>query len=554
MRLRLAAQSIGVEPSSPHAWPDATITKHHPAGEQMGSLLTEFHIEGFRSFRRASMGDLDAYVPIIGLNSTGKSNVLRALNLFFNGVIDEARTPPTVDVDYPDFLAGLRRKKRLAVSATFNLATGYEVRNTQDVLKKLGITDQLVIEREWTLAPTREFVDSLRVGDSRETLAPVVEQDRPSILAFVQSTQFRYVPNHLRPADVLRSEIQVLRPKLINRLRRTKAFRDSGVDNSMGALAEVAAGMFKPVAVGVSTSSSGRQVVPDIPSDFADLAFQVGLNTLTESGTVQPTEAQGSGTQSFLLLHVLHLLDSVMREQGFGWKQYTLWGIEEPESFLHAGLRTQFAEDVRRFAEEDRRQVFVTTHQDEFVRVAEHAWLAALGDGETSLLRLSAREALERSSQLRISSYSHPLMSYPDYPLVIVEGKTDAMYLRRAALSSKRRPRWRLIAMEDIDATQTGGDNVRAYLAANRAVLASRPLSAPVFVLRDWEDRKYEGTDKILRQCHEASRAWVCPIDLCNPELGPSFRGIERYLSTEIVEVTIPASDLIPHSTQDKYP
>ena len=44
---------------------------------------------------------LDDYVPVIGLNSTGKSNVLRALNLFFNGVLDEDRTPPSVDRDHP---------------------------------------------------------------------------------------------------------------------------------------------------------------------------------------------------------------------------------------------------------------------------------------------------------------------------------------------------------------------------------------------------------------------------------------------------------------------
>jgi hypothetical protein len=519
------------------------------------ALIARIQIEGFRSFRRAELTDLDDYVPVIGLNSTGKSNVLRALNLFFNGVTDEERTPPAIVPDYPDFLEGRRRKKRLAVTVHFDLAGGYEVRNTQDVLRKHGIRDSLVIERSWTLGPSRvDLVDGYRFGPDRSRLADLAEQDRPSIVAFIQSVQFRYVPNHLRPADLIRSEIQALRPKLVNRLRRTKAYKDGGVDASIGALAEVAAAMFKPIEAGVSPGGTGRRIVPDIPSDFAELAFQVGLNTLTESGSVQPTELQGSGTQSIILLHVLHLLDSTMREQGFGWKQYTVWAMEEPESFLHAGLRTQFAEDLRRFSTEDRRQVFVTTHQDEFVRVADSAWLATLSAGETSLARMSTRDALQQSARLRISAYSHPLMSMPDHPILIVEGKTDALYLRSAATKSDRRPRWRLISLEDFDDTQGGGDNVKAYLSANRAVLASRPLEAPVFVLRDWEDGKHAQIDKVLRDAHEASRAWCCPEDLCNPDLGSEFRGIERFLPTKLIESVVPAGELRPHSRSHEYP
>jgi len=521
----------------------------------MTCLLADIRIEGFRSFRRAELPGLDDYVPVIGLNSTGKSNILRALNLFFNGVIDEDRTPLAIERDHPDFLAGRRRKKVVNVTVTFDLSGGYEVRNTQDFLKKHGIKTSLVIERTWALGPNKvDLLDAFRFGPSRDALSEVKDQDRASVLAFIQSIEFRYVPNHLRPADFIRSEIQSLRPKLINRLRRTKAYKSSGVDESMSALSDVAAGMFKSVAAGVSAGAAGRKLVPDIPSDFAELAFQVGLNTLTESGTVQATELQGSGTQSFILLHVLHLLDSTLREQGFGWKQYAVWGIEEPESFLHAGLRTQFAEDLRAFAAEDRRQVFVTTHQDEFVRVADHAWLATLSSGESSVERLSTREALTRSTKLRISTFSHPLMSWPDHPLVIVEGKSDAAYLRRSALHSARRPRWRLISMEDIDRTQGGGDNVRAFLSANRAALASRPVEAPVFVLRDWEDKKYAAIDKTVREAHEVSRAWACPEDLANPELGESFRGIERFLPTAVVEEVIPKSQLSPHSLDEKYP
>lgn len=52
------------------------------------SVVGYVEVENFRSLRRIEMIDLDEYVPIIGLNSSGKSNVLRALNLFFNAYLD----------------------------------------------------------------------------------------------------------------------------------------------------------------------------------------------------------------------------------------------------------------------------------------------------------------------------------------------------------------------------------------------------------------------------------------------------------------------------------
>jgi predicted ATP-dependent endonuclease of OLD family len=51
-------------------------------------LLTNIRIEGFRSIREAEIeldSDLTAFA---GLNNSGKSNVLRALNAFFNDETD----------------------------------------------------------------------------------------------------------------------------------------------------------------------------------------------------------------------------------------------------------------------------------------------------------------------------------------------------------------------------------------------------------------------------------------------------------------------------------
>ncbi len=56
------------------------------------------------------------------------------------------------------------------------------------------------------------------------------------------------------------------------------------------------------------------------------------------SGDIEVDDsAQGSGIQSLLMLETLSLIDRDYFQQ-FGWKQASLWALEEPESSLHSTL------------------------------------------------------------------------------------------------------------------------------------------------------------------------------------------------------------------------
>jgi AAA15 family ATPase/GTPase len=56
-------------------------------------FLTGVRISDFRSIADANIQGLGDIVPIVGLNGSGKGNLLRALSLFFSGEV-EARGPP----------------------------------------------------------------------------------------------------------------------------------------------------------------------------------------------------------------------------------------------------------------------------------------------------------------------------------------------------------------------------------------------------------------------------------------------------------------------------
>ena len=505
-------------------------------------LLTGFEIENFRSVRRLRVHELDSYSPIIGLNSSGKSNILRALNLFFNGHLDEVRTPLELERDYPDSLRKSGKRQRVAVAVRFN-TSAVQPRGADQYVNSNGFDESLVIQREWTRAPqTGVLVDAYRAGATFDALQPVAANDVQTVLSFIRAIHYRYVPNHVRPADLIRDEIQVLRPSLVTNLSRTKEFQEGGVTKALEALSRVATAMLQQTSDSIA-AGSGRKVAVDVPADFADLAFQVALQTVTAGG-LQPTELQGSGTQSFTLLHVLDLLDRAQRGRGFGWTKGNVWAIEEPESFLHAGLRARFAQDLFKYAGDPKRQVFATTHQDEFVRVAERAHVATLNDGLTEIAVHDVRAALQATTRLRVTTFQHPLMYEVDHALVLVEGKFDEIHLKAALKEMGLRPRWRLASLAELDPESgAGGSGVEHYLRINRLVLKSRPLSAPVFVLRDWEDQNLAKLEQVVA-AHDTSKVLRCPGALVNPDLDQSFVGIERYLPTALVRSKVPSQGL----------
>lgn len=493
-------------------------------------LIRSVTIRNFRSVRQLTLTDLDDYSPIVGLNGTGKSNILRALNLFFNGVVDESGSPLDFRRDFP---ARSKDKRVVSVEVTFSTRTGWKVRGADRLMSEVlsSGADRLTVDRSWSYSADgpRERLD-YSIGDQPRQEASSDRRDE--LLSYIRSIEFRYVPNHVRPADLIASEIQTLRTYLFQRLKLNPHYRAAAVDETLAGLDRVASDLIAPLSQRVVRGAGELTGVnPDLPKTLADLVFSVGLQMINRAGDALAPEMHGSGTQSFLLMHVLDLLDRSSRGQNFGWRQASVWAIEERESFLHSGLRGRYASDLARYATDPRRQVLTTTHEDDFVRTARSAWLVSLEGGATVADRMAARDAIGRSDRLRITSYRHPLLNYPDDPLVLVEGRSDAKVLEAAVRASGIKPRWRLASLDGLDERLSGGDAAVKFLESNLTAVASRADSAPLLVLRDWEDRKEASIDRALA-LHPYSKRLRCPEQDVNPQLGETFRGIERYMLT----------------------
>src|SRR5690349_24930858 len=101
-------------------------------------LISEIQIKGFRSIRDSHLSGIGDFTSFAGLNNSGKSNILRALNAFFNGETD-SRQALNLDRDY--YRPDLRKKKakRIRIAVKFSLPSQFKFRKgLQGVAKFLG--------------------------------------------------------------------------------------------------------------------------------------------------------------------------------------------------------------------------------------------------------------------------------------------------------------------------------------------------------------------------------------------------------------------------------
>lgn len=73
-------------------------------------LITGVMVDHFRSIRNQEIGDLGHFTAIAGLNNSGKSNLLRALYVFFrNATKRNGKKAIPRDADYDSFKATAKK-------------------------------------------------------------------------------------------------------------------------------------------------------------------------------------------------------------------------------------------------------------------------------------------------------------------------------------------------------------------------------------------------------------------------------------------------------------
>lgn len=318
----------------------------------MNNIITKIEIDSFRSIWKGIL-KIDNINVFSGLNDVGKSNVLKAINLFFNNQTDFGTTYNFI-IDYSKVsLAAAQRsnkkKQQVKIKIYFKVPTSFKSLQGEEVW----------VERIFD-----------RFGKITENTSINDAKKKASITRLVNNIQYFYIPA-LKGPDVLRY--------ILGEVGRRKLVSDKDIQN----LNEQINQNIADLSAILSGSSINNETKFELPVlDVEDFWQKLNINTNYDEFTVLDTEInpskkgkkddlkkeyfqiplqlRGDGVKSKFIPPLLQWI------QKHEPKKFYIWGIDEPENSLEF-KKAQEVADLYYSEYAKNTQLFLTSHSLAFI-------------------------------------------------------------------------------------------------------------------------------------------------------------------------------------------
>lgn len=310
--------------------------------------IRQISIKNFRSISELSM-DVSDLTVIVGDNDCGKSNVLRALNLFFNNQTNPD-TAFNFSNDHNRFAeTKAKRASEIEVQVDLELPASYR-KNNGDLIRwrkrwrANGLQDG---DEYWGVRLEKHK----RGSGFKELIVPVDGRSRVPLL--LSRIQFEYVPA-VRSTDFFRT----LRGRIFKVIANTS---EQTVRQSSGQLEDVISVAVSELIkdIGTELNDVSRLSLPnDLTPLFESLDFLAGEMAIS-------LDSRGDGIKARYVPLILKFIAERSRETS-GIAPTFIWAYEEPENNLEFRRAQALADAFYKLAEDELSQVLLTTHSPIF--------------------------------------------------------------------------------------------------------------------------------------------------------------------------------------------
>lgn len=298
-------------------------------------LIKTLEIGYFRSIYKVEFKNLEDLNILFGKNDSGKSNVIRALNLFFKSETNIGR-PFNLETDLCH--ARLAESKALSDARKFvYIKITFLVPKTWE--KSLGKT--FYVKKSW----------SATTGEVYNFESSIKDKTKSSYLTrFLLSIKFRYIP-----AIKDRSIFSNLLSEMYGTLSKDSDFASS-LDGFSSELQNKTKDLQENIFKSINYDS---RIAP--PTDLTLLFKALDFDTTNSTGEKYSlTNQHGDGIQ---VRHIPSILQYLSKH---GKEQYTIWGFEEPENSLELTAAMSEAARFLDISKDSNIQIFVTSHSPAF--------------------------------------------------------------------------------------------------------------------------------------------------------------------------------------------
>lgn len=311
-------------------------------------LIKKIEIQYFRSIYWQSITEVNGLNILTGKNDAGKSNVLKALNLFFNN-----QTDFNVGFDFSkdfnlDRLEEVRKetvkgKQFIQIKITF--LRGKQYQST--------LPDVFTVTKKWLRNDTLPTVTDNIQQQLEKSGKKYSDRSKSSLTLFLKKINYMYIPavKDDRTFSKVISMLQecIYSEKLSANKKLTSALDTiaSGISTTVDDINKE----FKSVT-GVETSVNPPRNLQDFYNRSLSVYTRYGNNEVD-------LEHRGDGIR-------VRYIPSILNYIAHNSKQFSIWGFEEPENSLEYNLALEMAESFYS-AYSKKSIMFITTHSPAFI-------------------------------------------------------------------------------------------------------------------------------------------------------------------------------------------
>lgn len=291
-------------------------------------VLKRIHIKNFRSISDATI-DLDDFNFFVGKNDSGKSNVLKAVNLFFNDKTDYD-TPFNFSIDYSKFAKrSIHQAKEITISLDIQMPSTFKdagVKTWTKVWRKEGLYHDNLDELF-----TRGTKGTTFLGRIKYMYVPAIKS----------ADYFKYLLSQVYDSmtEVADSALKDLNKKYSNELQQITHGLSENLQN-------------------VLHMKSDIQMPRELSTLFKDLSFSTTDRFVKNVDLNQ----RGDGIKARHIPSILNFMQENMEEnRAKNTVSYNfIWGFEEPENGVEYSLCYEMAEELYDYRKKC--QLLITTH------------------------------------------------------------------------------------------------------------------------------------------------------------------------------------------------
>ena len=320
----------------------------------MSLQITKIEIKNFRSIRNLALTPSSLAI-LVGKNDCGKSNVLRAMNLFFKNKTDDS-VELDFGTDHNVFNQPQKRAKEISIELEIDLPASYRETNG----------DYIVWEKRWRSngLVRNEYLGYYRVSGPRGGVhrKPKIIPKQSNLHTLLRNIKFIYVPaiKDIQYFSRLRASIHNVIAQVAD-----EEFRDSSQD-----FERAIAGQLNDLTTQIQNSLGLRSRLA-LPKDLSHI-FE-SLDFLSEGQNIS-LNARGDGIKARHIPLILKFIADKNKElQVRGKPPYTfIWAYEEPENSLEIANSIELADQFKEFLHQGISQIFLTTHSPVFYNLYQN--------------------------------------------------------------------------------------------------------------------------------------------------------------------------------------